>query len=63
VIANIYTVRSVAQRVKRCEQTIRNLESEGVVVPVRDSQNRRLYTEGQIKAIEAYLAYKSGKVA
>lgn len=63
MVQSIHSIKAVAERVKRCTQTIRNLEHEGVVRPVRDSNGRRLYSEAQVKAIEAYLEASRGKAA
>lgn len=46
----LYGISAAAQLVPCAEDTLRDLDSRGVIHPMRDSARRRLFTEADIKA-------------
>jgi DNA-binding transcriptional MerR regulator len=58
----LYTLTHVCALVDRAPATIRKLESDGLIVPQRDSRNTRLFTLEDIARIKQILKTREERI-
>ena len=59
----VFGTSGAAAEIPCAEGTLRSAERRGLIAPVRDSANRRLYTEKEIRIVRDYLAKLRNRAA
>jgi DNA-binding transcriptional MerR regulator len=54
MVNSFFTLSDAAALIGLSQSTLKNYERQGICVPIRDSANRRLYTEADLHVIREF---------